>query len=89
MYKLLVIFFIIKLYARINVCKLFINISVGIDNLDPNYKFAKFGPKTEIFSNFCEILHSEQIEHASYQYNTRQFLERLRDYCLRMIIGSE
>ena len=54
-----------------------------------NYKFAKFGPKTEIFSNFCEILHSEQIEHASYQYNTRQFLERLHDYCLRMIIGSE
>ena len=32
-----------------------------------NYKFAKFGPKTEIFSNFYEIWHSQQIEHANYE----------------------
>ena len=38
--------------------------------LTQNYKFAKFGPKTEIFSNFCEILHSVQVEHANYEYNT-------------------
>ena len=24
---------------------------IGIDDLDPNYKFAKFGPKTKICSN--------------------------------------
>ena len=54
-----------------------------------NYKFAKFGPNTEISSNFYEIWHSQQIEHANYEYNTLQCLERLRDYCLKMIIGSE
>ena len=57
--------------------------------LTQNYKFAKFGPKTERCSNFYEIWHSEQIEHANYKYNTRQCLEGLRDYWLRMIIGSE
>ena len=36
--------------------------------------------------DFYEIWHSEQIEHAHYEYNTRQCLERLRDYWLRMII---
>ena len=34
---------------------LFMNISIRIDDLDPKYKFVKFGPKTEIFSNFYEI----------------------------------
>ena len=49
-----------------------------------NYKFAKFGPKTDILSNFCEIWHSQQIEHAYYEYNTRQCLEYSRDYWLRI-----
>ena len=57
--------------------------------LTQNYKFAKFGPKTEILSNFYNIWHSQQIEHANYEYNTRQCLERSRDYWLRMILGSE
>ena len=57
--------------------------------LNQNYKFAKFGPKTEISSNFYEIWHSRQIQHANYEYNTHQWLEHPRDYCLRMIIGSE
>ena len=56
--------------------------------LTQNYKFMKFGPKTEIFSNFYEIWHSQQIKHANY-YNDRQCLECLHDYCLRMIIGTE
>ena len=54
-----------------------------------NYKFATFGLETEICSNFYEIWHSQQIEHANYEYNTRQCLERLRDYWLKMIIVSE
>ena len=52
-----------------------------------NYKFAKFDFKTEIFSNFYEIWKSQQIKHASYEYNTCQYLERSRSYWLRMIIG--
>ena len=47
--------------------------------LTKHYKFAKFGPKTEIFSNFYEIWLSRQIEHANYEYNTCQCLERLPD----------
>ena len=27
-----------------------------------NYKYAKFGPKTEIFSNFSKTWYSQQIE---------------------------
>ena len=54
--------------------------------LTQNYKFEKFGPKTEIFSNFYEIWYSQQIEH---EYNTRQCLEHSRDYWLRMIIGCK
>ena len=57
--------------------------------LTQNYKFAKFGPKTEIFSNFYEIWQSHQIEHANYEYNTHQYLERSRDYWLIMIIGCK
>ena len=56
--------------------------------LTQNYNFAKLGPKTEIFSNSYEIWQPQQIEHASYEYNTHQCLERSRDYWLRMIIGS-
>ena len=40
---------------------------------------GKSGPKTEICSNFCKIWHSQQAEHANYEYNTRQYLERSRD----------
>ena len=58
-------------------------------NLDQNYEFAKFSPKTEMWSNFYEIWHSQQIENANYQYNIRQCLECSRDYWLRTIIGSE
>ena len=57
--------------------------------LTQNYQFAKFDPKTEIFLNFYEIWHSQQIEHANYEYHTFQYLERSCDYWLRMIIGSE
>ena len=34
--------------------------------LTQNYKSAKFGPKTEMSSNFNKIWHLEQIEHANY-----------------------
>ena len=64
--------------------------------LTQNYKFTKFGPETEIFSNFYETWHnfyetwhSQQIEHAKYEYNTHQCLEDLYNYWLRIIIGSE
>ena len=57
--------------------------------LTHNYKFAKFGPKIEIFSNLYEIWHSQQVENANYEDNIRQGLERSHDCWLRMIIGSE
>ena len=38
--------------------------------LTQNYKFAKFGLKTEMCSNFYEIWHLEQMEHASCEYST-------------------
>ena len=38
--------------------------------LTHNYKFAKFGPKTEMYSNFCEIWHLDQIGYANYEYST-------------------
>ena len=57
--------------------------------LTQNYKFAKFGSKTEMSFNFYKVWHSKQIEHANYEHITRQCLERLRNYCLRIIIDSE
>ena len=45
--------------------------------LNQNYKFAKFGLKTKICSDFYEIWHSQQIKHANCEYNTRQRLERV------------
>ena len=39
-----------------------------------NKKFAKFGPKTEMYSNFYEIWHLEQIEHGGYEYSTWNWL---------------
>ena len=39
--------------------------------LTQNYKFAKFGAKSEMSSNFYEsFMHLEQIEHANYEYST-------------------
>ena len=38
--------------------------------LTQNYKFEKFDPKTEMCSNFYEIWHLEQIEHANYEHST-------------------
>ena len=35
-----------------------------------NYKFPKFGLKTEMSSNFYDIWHFDQIEHANYEYST-------------------
>ena len=32
------------------------------------YKSVKFGPKTEMCSDFYEIWHLEQIKHANYEY---------------------
>ena len=34
------------------------------------YKFAKFGPKTEMCSNFYETFALEQMEHNNYEYST-------------------
>ena len=34
-------------------------ILIGIDDLDPKLQFAKFGPKTEMCSDFYEIMHSQ------------------------------
>ena len=36
--------------------------------LTQKYKFAKFGPKTEMCSNFYEIWHLGQIKHADYKF---------------------
>ena len=38
--------------------------------LTENQKFVKFGPKTEMSSNFYETWYLEQIEHADYEYRT-------------------
>ena len=46
---------------------------------------GRFGLKIAM----CPIFTLKQIEHANYEYNTRQCLERLRDFWLRMIKGSE
>ena len=53
---------------------LIINILIGIDDLDPKLQICKIWSKTKIFSNFYEIWLSQQIEHANYEYNTRQCL---------------
>ena len=50
---------------------------------------GKFGLNTEICSNFYEIWHLQQIEHANEKYNKHQCLERWCNYWRRMIIGSE
>ena len=41
---------------------------------------GKLGPNAETCSDLYKIQHPLQIEHASYEYNTCQCLERLRNY---------
>ena len=57
--------------------------------LTQSYRFGQFCSNTEICSDFYEIWHSQQMEHANYEYNIRHVLERLRDYWLRMIVGCK
>ena len=61
------------------------NMVLGTEDLDPKLQIRT----TEIGSDFYEMLHSQQMEHANYEYNTRHGLERLRDYYLRMIIDCK
>ena len=49
----------------------------------------KVCPSTEICSDFYELLHSQQLEHANYEYNTRDGLERSCDYCLRTVLDCK
>ena len=53
---------------------LIMNILIGIDYHDWKLEISKFGPKTEMYSNFYEIWHLEQIEHADYEYSTWNWL---------------
>ena len=62
---------------------------LGIDILTQIIDSSKFGPNNEICSDFYEIWHSQQIEHAYYEYNTSQCLDRSHYYRFRKIIGSE
>ena len=48
--------------------------------LTENQKFAKFCPKTKISSNFYEIWHLEQIEHADYKENYFELMVSTQDY---------
>ena len=57
--------------------------------LTQNYRFGQIMSSTEICTNFYEILHSQQIEHANYEYNTRHDLERSNNYWIGMIIGCK
>ena len=61
------------------------NIVVGISDLDPKFiDSGKFGPNTEICFDVYVIRHSK-IEHANYEYSTRQCLERSLNYWLRTL----
>ena len=51
--------------------------------LTRKYRLRQIGPNTEIYFDCYEIWHSQQIERANYEYNTRQCLERSRDYWLK------
>ena len=57
--------------------------------LTQNYRFVQIYSNTENGSDISEIWHSQEIEHASYEYNTSHSLEYLHDYWLRMIIGCK
>ena len=69
---------------------LIMNMVLGIDNLNPKLQIrANLVPALKFAPIFNKIWHSQQIEHANYDYNTRQCPERLRHYRLRVIVGSE
>ena len=59
---------------------LILNMIFGIADLDP--KLGRFGPKIAMCSNFYEIWHLVQIEHANYEYGTWNWWSRPK------IIGS-
>ena len=40
---------------------------------------GKFGPSTEICFDFLDIWHSQQIEHANYEYKESHWLLSLCD----------
>ena len=40
----------------------------------------KLGQSTEIYFDFQEIWHPRQIKNANCEYNTRQYLDRSRDF---------
>ena len=81
---------------KIAVCSNFYEIWHLVQTEHANYKYGawnrwswlkiidsgKFCPNTEICSNISEIWHSQEMEHANFEYNTRQSLERSRDYCI-------
>ena len=67
---------------------LIISMIFEIADLDPKLNtsadlVSKFAQNTEICSDFYEIWHSQQIEHAYYEYNSRQCPERSHHYRLR------
>ena len=56
----------------------------------PEIKYlGRFGLKIAMWSNFYEIWHLVQIEHASYEYNTHHCLDRSLDDWLGMIIACK
>ena len=61
------------------------NMVLGTDDLDPKLQIrANFVPALKFAPIFMK-LGTQQIEHANYEYNTRQCLDRSCDYQLRMI----
>ena len=68
---------------------LIVNILIGLDDLDLKLQICQIWSQNWNFLQFYEMWQSQQIEHANFEYNARQRLERSRDYWLRMIIGSE
>ena len=65
------------------------NMVLGTEDFDPKLQIWTVCPSTQIGSNFYEMLHSQQMEHANYGYNTRYGLERSRVNCLRMIVDRK
>ena len=49
---------------------LIMNILIGMDDLQPKLQICEIWPQTEMCSNFYEIWHLKQIEHANYKYST-------------------
>ena len=65
-----------------------INMIFEMVDLDPK-NWGKIWSQNCNVPNFYEIWRSEQIEHANYEYNTRQCLDHPRDYWLIVVISSE